>query len=144
MDRLPGSPAARRPDSDRNPRIARRMPLAYPACMIQHAVVPARGMSGTSLDMRWKALASRDPAADGTFVDGVTSIGVYCRPSCRSPRPRADRVRFFDTAAEAGPSGFRACKRCRPDMAANACAANPVAIVVPCHRVVPPAGGTGG
>jgi len=27
---------------------------------------------------------------------------------------------------------------------ARACAANPVAIAVPCHRVVPAAGGTGG
>ena len=67
--------------------------------------------------MRWKALASRDGAADGTFVYGVTSTGIYCRPSCPSRRPRADRVRFFDTATEAKQAGFRACKRCRPDMA---------------------------
>lgn len=72
-------------------------------------------MSG--LDMRWKALASRDGAADGTFVYGVTSTGVFCRPSCPSRRPRADRVRFFDTPAEAKQAGFRACKRCKPEMA---------------------------
>src|SRR5919106_5996959 len=70
-------------------------------------------MSG--LDLRWKALAARDRAADGTFVYGVTSKGVYCRPSCPSRRPRADRVRFFDTTHEARQAGFRACKRCRPD-----------------------------
>jgi len=69
----------------------------------------------TGLDLRWKALASRDGAADGTFVYGVTSTGVYCRPSCPSRRPRADRVRFFDTTVEAKQAGFRACKRCRPD-----------------------------
>lgn len=69
----------------------------------------------TGLDLRWKALASRDAAADGTFVYGVTSTGVYCRPSCPSRRPRADRVRFFDTTLEARHAGFRACKRCRPD-----------------------------
>jgi len=69
----------------------------------------------TGLDLRWKALASRDGAADGTFVYGVTSTGVYCRPSCPSRRPRADRVRFFDTTIEARHAGFRACKRCRPD-----------------------------
>ena len=69
----------------------------------------------TGLDLRWKALAARDGAADGTFVYGVTSTGVYCRPSCPSRRPRADRVRFFDTATEARREGFRACKRCRPD-----------------------------
>ncbi len=54
-------------------------------------------------------------AADGTFVYAVTSTGIYCRPSCPSRRPRADRVRFFDTTLEARQSGFRACKRCRPD-----------------------------
>lgn len=70
---------------------------------------------GSGLDLRWKALAGRDPAADGTFVYGVTSTGVYCRPSCPSRRPRADRVRFFDTTNEARQAGFRACKRCRPD-----------------------------
>ena len=70
---------------------------------------------GSGLDLRWKALASRDGAADGTFVYGVTSTGVYCRPSCPSRRPRADRVRFFDTTNEARQAGFRACKRCRPD-----------------------------
>jgi AraC family transcriptional regulator of adaptative response/methylated-DNA-[protein]-cysteine methyltransferase len=69
----------------------------------------------TGLDLRWKALASRDAAADGTFVYGVTSTGVYCRPSCPSRRPRADRVRFFDTTVDARQAGFRACKRCRPD-----------------------------
>lgn len=70
----------------------------------------------TGLDLRWKALASRDRAADGTFVYAVTSTGVYCRPSCPSRRPRADRVRFFDTTTDARQAGFRACKRCRPDM----------------------------
>lgn len=71
----------------------------------------------TGLDLRWKALASRDHAADGTFVYAVTSTGVYCRPSCPSRRPRADRVRFFDTTTDARQAGFRACKRCRPDLA---------------------------
>ena len=69
----------------------------------------------TGLDLRWKALASHDAAADGTFVYAVTSTGVYCRPSCPSRRPRADRVKFFDTPSEARQSGFRPCKRCRPD-----------------------------
>ena len=58
---------------------------------------PRNVTAPTGLDMRWKALASRDAAADGTFVYGVTSTGIYCRPSCPSRRPRADRVRFFDT-----------------------------------------------
>lgn len=70
----------------------------------------------TGLDLRWKALASRDAAADGTFVYAVTSTGIYCRPSCPSRRPRADRVKFFDTTTEARQAGFRPCKRCQPDI----------------------------
>jgi AraC family transcriptional regulator, regulatory protein of adaptative response / methylated-DNA-[protein]-cysteine methyltransferase len=81
--------------------------------MMQHRLVDMAIPSG--LDMRWKALASRDGAADGTFVYAVTSTGIYCRPSCPSRRPRADRVRFFDTTTDARQAGFRACKRCRPD-----------------------------
>jgi AraC family transcriptional regulator of adaptative response/methylated-DNA-[protein]-cysteine methyltransferase len=83
--------------------------------MMQHELVANAQPLPSGLDIRWKALASRDRAADGTFVYGVTSTGVYCRPSCPSRRPRADRVRFFDTTTEARQAGFRACKRCRPD-----------------------------
>src|SRR5688500_3851620 len=72
--------------------------------------------SVAGLDLRWRALAARDRAADGTFVYAVTSTRVYCRPSCPSRRPRADRVKFFDTTHEARQAGFRACKRCRPDI----------------------------
>ena len=71
--------------------------------------------TGGGLDPRWQSLATRDANADGAFVYGVTSTGVYCRPSCPSRRPRADRVRFFDTAAGARAAGFRPCKRCKPD-----------------------------
>ena len=78
--------------------------------MMQDALVADSG-----LDIRWKALAGRDSSADGTFIYGVTSTGIYCRPSCPSRRPRADRVKFFDTTTEARQAGFRACKRCRPD-----------------------------
>jgi len=95
----------------RNPRIARVSTLAYLLDMMQHQQIETM----TGLDLRWKALASRDAAAAGTFVYAVTSTGIYCRPSCPSRRPRADRVRFFDTTLEARQAGFRACKRCRPD-----------------------------
>lgn len=91
--------------------------------MMQHEVVArplgtsgTLGTGGSALDPRWAALASRDGKADGVFVYGVSSTGIYCRPSCPSRRPRADRVRFFETTADARQSGFRACKRCRPDI----------------------------
>jgi AraC family transcriptional regulator of adaptative response/methylated-DNA-[protein]-cysteine methyltransferase len=68
----------------------------------------------------WQAVASRDAAADGCFVYAVSSTGVYCRPSCASRRPRRDRVEFFPSPAMAAASGYRACKRCKPDGPAGA------------------------
>jgi AraC family transcriptional regulator, regulatory protein of adaptative response / methylated-DNA-[protein]-cysteine methyltransferase len=62
----------------------------------------------------WRAVLERDARFDGRFVYGVTSSGVFCRPSCPSRRPNRDRVRFFVDAAAAQRAGFRACKRCRP------------------------------
>lgn len=63
-------------------------------------------------EARWAAVLRR--TGDSRFVYAVTSTGVYCRPSCPSRRPRRDRVRFFDAAADAERAGFRACRRCRP------------------------------
>ena len=57
----------------------------------------------------------RDRSWDGAFVFAVTSTRIFCRPSCPSRRPRADRVRFYDAPAHAVANGFRACKRCHPE-----------------------------
>jgi AraC family transcriptional regulator of adaptative response/methylated-DNA-[protein]-cysteine methyltransferase len=64
---------------------------------------------------RWNAVLAHDKSADGLFVYGVKSTGVYCRPSCPSRRPRRDRVAFYETAEAARGAGFRACLRCKPD-----------------------------
>ncbi len=64
-------------------------------------------------------MLARDRSADGQFVYGVRSTGVFCRPSCASRRPRRDRVVFFDTTDAAERGGFRACRRCRPLDAAH-------------------------
>ena len=69
---------------------------------------------------RWDAVLAHDRAADGRFVYAVRSTGVYCRPGCPSRRPRRDRVSFFDTPASARDAGFRACRRCHPDVSAPA------------------------
>src|SRR3954469_20940620 len=63
---------------------------------------------------RWAAVERRDASGDGEFVYGVTSTGVYCRPSCPSRRPSRANARFFDTPEAAESEGFRACLRCRP------------------------------
>ncbi|MBS7456337.1 DNA-3-methyladenine glycosylase 2 [Coralloluteibacterium stylophorae] len=68
-----------------------------------------------SFDTRYRAIASRDERYDGVFFTAVRTTGIYCRPSCPARTPRAENVRFFDTAAAAQAAGFRACRRCRPD-----------------------------
>ena len=60
----------------------------------------------------WKQIVERDAAA--SFVYGVTTTGVFCRPGCASRRPGRENVRFFRTAGEAEAAGFRPCMRCRP------------------------------
>jgi AraC family transcriptional regulator, regulatory protein of adaptative response / methylated-DNA-[protein]-cysteine methyltransferase len=57
----------------------------------------------------------RDRAADGQFVTGVLTTGIYCRPSCAARHPARANVRFFATSAAARAVGLRACKRCLPD-----------------------------
>ena len=58
----------------------------------------------------------RDAAYDGAFVFGCRTTGIYCRPSCPS-RPKRANIEFFQTISDALRSGYRPCKRCRPDEA---------------------------
>lgn len=62
----------------------------------------------------WEAVQSRAREADGHFVYGVLSTGIYCRPSCPSRRPRRSGVRYFPGPTQAAQAGFRPCLRCRP------------------------------
>ncbi|MEU2052627.1 bifunctional transcriptional activator/DNA repair enzyme AdaA [Streptomyces bungoensis] len=66
-------------------------------------------------DSRYEAVRSRDGRFDGAFFFAVETTGIYCRPSCPAVTPKRHNVRFFATAAAAQRSGFRACRRCRPD-----------------------------
>ena len=70
-------------------------------------------------ETRWQAVQTRAARFDGTFVYGVRSTGIYCKPSCASRRPRREQVRFFATYEAAETAGFRACKRCQPQTAAQ-------------------------
>jgi AraC family transcriptional regulator of adaptative response / DNA-3-methyladenine glycosylase II len=63
----------------------------------------------------YRAVKSRDRRFDGVFYIGVTSTGIYCRPSCPAITPAKRNVTFHRTAAAAQAAGFRACKRCLPD-----------------------------
>jgi AraC family transcriptional regulator of adaptative response / DNA-3-methyladenine glycosylase II len=67
----------------------------------------------------YRAVASRDRRFDGRFVLGVTSTGIYCRPSCPARTPKPQNVRYFAVPAAAVAAGFRACRRCRPERVAS-------------------------
>src|SRR5882762_2340120 len=65
----------------------------------------------------WESVLHRDSSADDRLRYGVTTTGIYCRPSCPSRRPKRDNVAFFSSSEAAERAGFRACRRCRPNRA---------------------------
>ena len=65
---------------------------------------------------RWAAIRVRDARADGRFLYAVATTGVYCHPSCAARPARPENVRFYDDRTMAEAAGYRACKRCRPDL----------------------------
>jgi AraC family transcriptional regulator of adaptative response/methylated-DNA-[protein]-cysteine methyltransferase len=72
-------------------------------------------ISANAAERYWRATLARDARADGTFILGVRSTRIYCRPSCPARRPLRRNVVFFRTGEEAEQQGFRACLRCKPN-----------------------------
>lgn len=62
----------------------------------------------------WQAVLDRDSHANGSFVYGVRSTGIYCNPSCPSRKPHREQVVFFPLPEAAEQAGFRPCRRCQP------------------------------
>ena len=90
-----------------------RAPSAAAAALPEN--VPENVPENAPDDVRRAAVRVRDASADGAFVYGVATTGVYCHPSCPSRAARPEHLRFFDAAAEAERAGYRACRRCRAD-----------------------------
>jgi AraC family transcriptional regulator of adaptative response/methylated-DNA-[protein]-cysteine methyltransferase len=65
-------------------------------------------------DECWKAVQNRDATRDCSFLYGVLTTGVYCRPACPSRKPLRKNVRFYESSTEAERDGLRPCLRCRP------------------------------
>jgi AraC family transcriptional regulator of adaptative response/methylated-DNA-[protein]-cysteine methyltransferase len=72
------------------------------------AVVPAVTIEN---DPRWGAVVTRDTSAQGQFVYGVRTTGIYCPPGSTARLPRPENVEFFDSAAEAEAAGYRPSRR---------------------------------
>ncbi|MCE7873926.1 DNA-3-methyladenine glycosylase 2 family protein [bacterium CPR1] len=65
----------------------------------------------------YRALSARDPRFDGQFFVAVCSTRIYCRPICPARRPARRSCAFYANAAQAERAGYRACLRCRPELA---------------------------
>jgi AraC family transcriptional regulator of adaptative response/methylated-DNA-[protein]-cysteine methyltransferase len=83
---------------------------------------PVSGISADAAERYWRAALARDARADGTFILGVRSTQIYCRPSCPARRPLRRNVVFFRTGEEAEQQGFRPCLRCKPNEKSGALA----------------------
>jgi AraC family transcriptional regulator of adaptative response / DNA-3-methyladenine glycosylase II len=81
-------------------------------------------------DVCYRAVAGKDPRYDGWIYVGVSSTGIYCRPSCPARTPKPENCRFFAAPGAAQAAGFRACRRCRPDTVPGSPQWNPRADVV--------------
>jgi AraC family transcriptional regulator of adaptative response / DNA-3-methyladenine glycosylase II len=77
-------------------------------------VTPAAELTELALH---NAVDMRDAALDGVFFVAITSTRIYCRPICPSRRARRENRRFFLSRAVAEESGYRPCRRCRPELA---------------------------
>lgn len=85
--------------------------MALPAAEGQTTAIMDTHTDHLSDDLNWEKLLRREP---GETLYAVTTMGVYCRLGCPSPRPLRRNVRFFTDTATAEQAGFRACRRCDP------------------------------
>lgn len=64
---------------------------------------------------RWSAVSQRDAGAHCSFIYGVKTTKIYCRPTCTARLARRANVLFYDNIDQARAAGFRACQKCKPD-----------------------------
>ena len=112
--------------SSKTDRFNSEEPMLTPTVMISVSkeramklTQPKTGYPGEEAPMNeaiaWESVLRRDPSADERFLYGVTTTGIYCRPSCPSRRPKRGNVAFFSSVEAAERAGFRACQRCTPN-----------------------------
>lgn len=63
---------------------------------------------------KYKIIGTKDPSFEGSFITAVKTTGIFCRPSCRARKPKAENVIFYQTPKEAIQHGYRPCKVCKP------------------------------
>ncbi|NGZ77094.1 bifunctional transcriptional activator/DNA repair enzyme AdaA [Saccharibacillus alkalitolerans] len=69
-----------------------------------------------SFEEMWARIMACDARYDGLFFTAVKTTRIYCRPSCRSRKPKKVNVEFYALRSEAVKAGYRPCKRCQPQV----------------------------
>jgi AraC family transcriptional regulator, regulatory protein of adaptative response / methylphosphotriester-DNA alkyltransferase methyltransferase len=69
-----------------------------------------------SFEEMWEKIIACDPKYDGVFFTAVKTTKIYCRPSYKSRKPRKINAEFYFDINEVEKAGFRACKRCQPEV----------------------------
>ncbi|GGO05246.1 AraC family transcriptional regulator [Saccharibacillus kuerlensis] len=72
--------------------------------------------SRLSFEEMWERIMACDDRYDGLFFTAVKTTRIYCRPSCRSRKPKKENVDFYLVISEAEAAGYRPCKRCQPQV----------------------------
>lgn len=62
----------------------------------------------------FKALLNKDSKYEGIFYVGVTTTGVFCRPTCPARKPKFEHCEFFENSQQALIASYKPCKRCKP------------------------------
>lgn len=65
-------------------------------------------------DEMWHAFLNKNSEYEGIFYTGVTSTGIFCRPTCSARKPLRENTQFFKTKSAALHAGYRPCQRCKP------------------------------
>lgn len=69
-----------------------------------------------SFEEMWEKIIACDRKYDGLFFTAVKTTKIYCRPSCRSRKPKKINVEFYSDMNEVEKAGYRPCKRCQPEV----------------------------
>ncbi|HQS83573.1 MAG: bifunctional transcriptional activator/DNA repair enzyme protein Ada [Alphaproteobacteria bacterium 16-39-46] len=62
----------------------------------------------------YQALLDKNTDYEGVFYVGISTTGVFCRPTCSARKPKFENCEFYQTVQEALLASFRPCLRCRP------------------------------
>lgn len=71
-------------------------------------------MNKLTFQEKYNAIGRQDTCYEGVFITAVKTTGIFCRPSCRARKPKAENVVFYNTVQEAIQAGYRPCKVCKP------------------------------